>query len=524
MSEMLRTGRAMAVATVVSRITGFVRSLVLIAALGLGTRLMDAYTAANVTPNTIYELVMGGALASVIVPLLVRQASRPEADLFAQRLLSLVVYGLGAVVIVTVVAAPLIVDATVSGFKPSQRHLAVLFTRFFMPQILFYGVSATLAAVLNARGRLTTPLWAPVANNLVVIGTGLAFVLVGGTGGATSLSTAQTLLLSIGTSAGVAAQMAVLAVAGRRAGFRFRLHADPRGIGVRRIAAMAAWTLASVAAAQAVFVVSTNLASHAGQGMLSVFTNASMVFQLPYAVIAVTVMTSVLPRMSRAAGRSDLAGVTADLSRSLRLTGVALAPVAAALIVLGPALTTLMFRHGGTSLEAARLAGQTLAVYGFALVPFAGYQIMLRTFYALGDTRTPALVSVGVSAATAASALVAAQVIGGARLVFALAGCTGLAYAGGLVAAALLLRNRLGRVDGHRLLDTHLRTLAAATAAGLAAAAVARAVDAPFGAGPSSAAVVIVAASAAGGLLYALAARILGVAEVRTLTSALRLG
>ncbi|MEV5572250.1 murein biosynthesis integral membrane protein MurJ [Spirillospora sp. NPDC052269] len=524
MSELLRTGRAMAVATAVSRITGFVRTLVLVTALGVGTRLLDAYTAANVTPNTIYELVMGGAVASVVVPLLVRQASRQDADLFAQRLLSLVVYGLGAVVIVTVVAAPLIVDATVGGFSPPQRHLAVLFTRFFMPQILFYGVSATLAAVLNARGRLAAPMWAPVANNLVVIATGLAFVLVGGAGHVESLTTAQALLLSIGTSAGVAAQMTVLAFAGRRAGFRLRLHADPRGIGVRRIVAMAGWTIASVAATQAVFVVSTRLASNAGKGMLSVYGNASMIFQLPYGIVAVTVITGVLPRMSRAAGRRDLEGVTTDLSHGLRLTGVALAPVAAALIVLGPALTTLMFAHGHTSPHAAQLTGQTLAAFGPALVPFAGYQIMLRAFYALGDTRTPALISVGVSAVTVTAVLVASLFTSGAHLMVAMAACTAVAYTTGLLVTAVLLRQRLGRVDGHRLLDTHLRTLAAAIVAGLAAAAVAHAVDGSLGAGPGSAAVVVVAASAAGGVLYALVARILGVAELRTLTSALRLG
>ncbi|RMI31542.1 murein biosynthesis integral membrane protein MurJ, partial [Actinomadura harenae] len=488
MSELLRTGRAMAIATTVSRITGFLRALVLVTALGMGTRLLDAYTAANVAPNTIYELVMGGAVASVVVPLLVRQASRPDADLFAQRLLSLVVYGLGAVVILTVIAAPLIVDATVSGFSPPQRHVAVLFTRFFMPQILFYGVSATLAAVLNARGRLAAPMWAPVANNLVVTATGLAFVLVGGTGHIESLTTGQALLLSVGTSAGVAAQMTVLAFAGRRAGFRLRLHADPRGIGVRRIAAMAGWTVASVAAAQAVFVVCSRLASHAGAGMLGVYSNASMIFQLPYGVIAVTVITGVLPRMSRAAGRRDLAGVTTDLSHGLRLTGVALAPVAAALIVLGPALTTLMFAHGNTSPDAARLTGRTLAAYGLALVPFAGYQIMLRAFYALGDTRTPALISVGVSAVTVTAVLVASRFTGGARLVIALAACTAVAYTAGLLVTALTLRHRLGRVDGRRLLDVHVRSLAAATVAGLAAAAVAHAVDGSLGAGPGSAA------------------------------------
>lgn len=106
--RLIRIGRAMAVATLVSRLTGFARTLVLVAALGLGTRLLDAYTVANVTPNTIYELVFGGALGSVIVPLLVRTAADDsvDGDLFAQRLLSLVVYGLAVVVMITIVVTP----------------------------------------------------------------------------------------------------------------------------------------------------------------------------------------------------------------------------------------------------------------------------------------------------------------------------------------------------------------------------------------------------------------------------------
>lgn len=267
-APLMRAGRAMAIATMVSRVTGFVRTMVLVAALGMGTRLLDAYTAANVTPNAIYELVMGGAVAGVVVPLLVRAAANEgvDADLFAQRLLSLVVYGLGLVVVVTVIAAPLIVQVYVPGFTPPERHLAIVFTRFFMPQILFYGVGATLAAVLNARSRFVAPMWAPVANNLIVTATALVFLTIGGTGHLERLTTGQMLLLSIGTSGGVAAQMAVLAVTSRRTGFRLRLHADPRGIGVRSIAAFAGWTIASAAAAQVVFIVSTRLASQAGQG------------------------------------------------------------------------------------------------------------------------------------------------------------------------------------------------------------------------------------------------------------------
>lgn len=520
---LMRTGRAMAIATLISRVTGFARVLALVAALGLGTRLLDAHTAANVTPNTVYELVFGGALASVLVPLLVRTAADDDIDdeLFTQRLLSLVVYGLGAVVIITIIAAPFIVDLYVPGFSPDQRQLAVVLTRYFMPQILFYGVGATLAAVLNARGRFTSPLWAPVANNLVVIATALIFLLIGGTGKLESLSQAQMLLLSIGTSAGVAAQMIVLALSSRRAGFRLRLRADPRGIGVRRIAAPAGWTIASVAAAQVMFIVIARIASQAGPGALSVHSNAYTLFQLPYAIIAVTVITAVLPRMSRAAAGHDLAQVTAELSQSLRLTGVVLVPVAAALVVLGPTLTTVLFAHGNASPAAAHLTGSVLAGYGLALVPFAGYQIMLRVFYALGDTRTPALLSVGVSGVTMATCLAVARFASGPNLVIALAACSAVACTAGSLVTAQLLRRRLGRIDGHRLVGAHGRMLVAAVVAGFAAAGTVRVLGVTTGTAWTGSLVTTCAAAAIGAALYALAARLLRITEFRALSAAL---
>ncbi|NUW35758.1 murein biosynthesis integral membrane protein MurJ [Nonomuraea sp. SMC257] len=513
----------MAVATLVSRITGFLRTLALVSALGLGTHLLDTYTAANVTPNAVYELVMGGAAASVLVPLLVRVTADEDVDaeLFTQRLLSLVLYGLSAVVLVTIVAAPLIVELTVPGFGAAQRELAVDFTRIFLPQILFYGISAALAAILNARGRFAAPMWAPVANNLVVIATAGTFLLAGGTGRMETLTQGQTLLLSIGTSAGVGAQMVVLAVVTRRAGFPLRLRADPRGIAVRRIAAMAGWTVASVTAAQAALIVVNRLASQAGPGAVSVFSNAYTLFQLPYAVVAVTVITGMLPRMSRAATERDLSQVTADLSRSLRLTGVVLVPVAAALVVLGPRLTTLLFAHGNASPGAAHLTGVVLAAYAPALVPFAGYQIMLRVHYALGDTRTPALISVAVSAALLVASLVAARLHPGADMVVALAGCTAVAYALGLVITAQSLRRRIGRIDGRRLLRSHARMLVAAGVAGLAAAVVASGLGPAVGTGPGGSLAVVCAATLTGACLYALAARLLRIGELTALTAGL---
>ncbi|GAA2638928.1 murein biosynthesis integral membrane protein MurJ [Actinomadura fulvescens] len=522
--RLLQAGRTMAVATAISRLTGFVRTLVLAAALGLGTGLLDVYTAANVTPNTIYEVVFGGALASVLVPLLVRATDDDDidGDLFAQRLLSLVVYCLGAVVMVTVIAAPFIVDLYAPGFSLEQRQLAIMFTRYFMPQILFYAVSAVLTAVLNARGRFASPPWAPVANNVVVIATAAAFMLVGGTGKLESLTQSQTLILSIGTTTGVAAQMFVLILTSRRAGFRLRLRVNPRGIGIRRIAALAGWTIVSVAAAQAVFVVITRIASQSGSGAIGIYSHAYTLFQMPYAVIAITVMTGVLPRMSRAAANRDLAQITADLSQSLRLTSVVLVPVSAALIVLGPNLTTLLFAHGNASSAAAHLTGKVLAAFGLALVPFAAHQIMLRAFYALGDTRTPSLLSFTVSAITIVTCLAAGRITSGPNLIIALAACSAMAYAIGLLVTAQLLRRRLGRVDGRRLLGAHSRMVVAAAVAGLATALTTRAVNTTAVTGWTGTLVSVGAATMVGAGVYALTAKALHVTELKTLTAAFR--
>ncbi|MFF3669793.1 murein biosynthesis integral membrane protein MurJ [Microtetraspora malaysiensis] len=516
--RLAKAGRAMALATLVSRMTGFGRTLALVTALGLGSRLLDAYTTANTLPNSIYDLVLGGALAGVLVPLLVRHGD----EAFAQRLLSLIVYALGVTVAVTMVFAPQIVDLCAPGYTPEQRQLTITFTRFFLPQVLFYGTGAALAAVLNTRGRMAAPMWAPVANNVMVIATAVAYLALGGGHRIEELTPAQTLLLSVGTTAGVAAQMLLLAHAGRRAGFRPRLRLDVRGVGLRRIMGMAGWTVVAVVASQAALLFVGRLATTVGAGATGVYANAYTLFQLPYAIITVSLITGVLPRMSQAAARRDLEQVTAELSQSLRLSGVALLPVAALLIALGPHIATVLFGHGSATPSAVALTGSVLSAYGLALVPFCGYQILIRGFYALEDTRTPALIGVLVSAVTAASAWAASALVPGPAMLVGLAAGYALASTVGLLTAAIVLRARLGRVDGHRLLSTHTRTSIAAVGAGFAAIAVTRALAPTIGTGWSGSLIALLTAGAAATVLYPLAARLLRVGELRILLSALR--
>lgn len=490
----------MAVATLGSRVAGFVRVLVLTAALGLGTRLLDAYNVANTLPNAVYELLIGGAMASVVVPLLTRAAltDPDQGVLYTQRLLSLMVYGLSAVTLLALLVAPWLVDLVAPGFTPEQHEMAVVFSRYFLPQILFYGVSATAGAVLNIRGRFAVAAWAPLCNSLVVIAVGLLYVL-----------SRSFTLLAIGTSAGVLAQMLLVLWGLSRSGFPVRLHLDPRGIAVRRIGALAGWVLLSVLGAQAFLVAATRVASLSGPGGVTAYQNALAVFQVPFAVIALSVMTTMLPRLSRSAARRDHDRIVRDLSLAVRVAVAVMAPIAVAMVLLGRPIATVLFDHGNSAPSTVRTLGTVLAAFGLALVPFSAYSILQRGFYAMQDTRTPALITAGVAVTGIAGCAVAGFALPAASIVVGVPVAYAVAYTFGLVATIVVLRRRLGRIDGRRLVRTHVRVSAAA------AVAAALAFGATLLTGTSTPVLTIAAAVGVGALGYLAIARLLHVGELR---------
>ena len=513
--RLARSGVAMAIGTAASRGTGFLRTVVIAAAMGLTVG--DSYNVANTIPNIIYDLLLGGVLTSVVVPLLVH-AARDEEDhgeAYAQRLLTIVMSTLLVVSVIGVAIAPQLIRLyTGHRLTPDQFHLATMFARFFLPQVLFYGVGAVYGAILNTRGNFAAPMWAPVLNNVVVIvAGGLFLAMTTGVPHPGSLSHAQKLVLELGTTGGVVLQTIALVPSLRRVGYRHRLRFDWRNAGLGTAGRFASWIVVYVLTNQLGYLVIVKLAIAAGHAQgnngsgFSPYTYAFILFSLPYAVVAVTVVTALFPRMSRSAADGDLPGVATNLATGLTTSAVLLVPATVALVALGPLIGTVVFAHGHIGLSGGRLIGGALAGFGVGLVPFSAFQIQLRAFLAMRDSRTPALINIGVTAVNVAVDVLLYLVLPARDKVVGLAIGFSVSYVVGAVVQGRVLRRRLGGFD-RPVARTHVRLAAAGLAAAVPTYVAARLLTAGLGLGVEAAfAAVIVAAFAGGAVFLGLANR-----------------
>ncbi|HLZ36856.1 MAG TPA: murein biosynthesis integral membrane protein MurJ [Mycobacteriales bacterium] len=528
--HLLPATRVMALGTIASRATGFLRTAVIAAALG-GKLVADAYNVANTTPNIVYELLLGGVLTSVVVPLLVtaRRRDPDGGEAYAQRLLTVVVVVLGGLSLVAVPAAPLVVDLYGSWASPDQQALAVTFARFFLPQIVFYGIGALIGGILNSRDRFAAPMWAPVLNNLVVIVTALLFLaVVVPDPTPADLTPAQVWLLGLGTTGGIVAQTVALVPSLRAIGFRLRLRFDWRGVGLARAGRLAGWVFVYVAANQIAYLVIVRLATAAaapsGEGTASGFSPyqyAFLLFSLPHAIIAVSVITALLPELSghAADGRLDL--VRASLSQGLRLASVLLVPAGALCVALGPQIGVLVLGYGNMSVADARFVGVVLAAFAVGLVPFSAFQLLLRAFYALHDTRTPALLNIVVNAVNVVLAIGLSLALRPHQRVVGLALAHALSYVVGLALMAGALRGRLGGLDGMRIARTIARLTLAAAIGAVTAYLLGTLTWDRLGVDPLTSLAALAVGAAAGGGLFVLGARFLQVTELSPVAEAL---
>ena len=526
--SLVRNTRTMATATVASRVTGFLRTAVLAAVLGVGG-LGQAYNVANTLPNNLYEFLLGGILTSTLVPLLV-QARERDADgglAYAQKLFSLVVATLVVVSVLGVLAAPTLVGLYDGSPNADELTLAGNWARFFLPQIVFYGMTAVFGALLNTRGRYAAPMWAPVLNNVVVIATLVLFVLVPGPAepGPGALSTAQFVVLGVGTTAGVVAMTVALLPSLRAVGIRLRPRVDLRGLGLGAIGRLAAWTLVYVAATQLSYLVLTRLATPAHQQPTYIF--AFTVWQLPHAVVAVSVITALLPGMSRHAVRGRVDRIRADIDRGTRLSVLLLVPASLAFIVLGRDIAVVLFAHGQTTVAEADRIGSTLAVFAVSLVPFSVYQLQSRAFYAMRDTRTPALIQLVVSLVLVVVDVALSAAVQGSDRVYALAAGHTVAYVCGVALSVALLRRRIGRPPlptptRWSMGGLLVRLVAAGVGGAVVVALVARLVGSVLPDGALGSGVSLLVAVPAGAAVYLATVLELGVGEARELVGGIR--
>jgi putative peptidoglycan lipid II flippase len=532
-ASLLRSSGVMAVGTIASRVTGFVRSAILIYAIGTHD-LGNAYNLANTLPNIVYNLALGGILTSVVVPLLVNAAKRDRdrGEAYDQRIFTLGVLALGGITVVATLAAQPIATVYAGNIgSAAAYHLTVLFAYFFIPQIFFYGVSSLAGAILNARGSFAAPMWTPVINNLVVIVVGLAFMLTAGLNRtATDISASQVQLLGIGTTLGIVLQTVALIPSLRRVGFRWHPRRDFRRAEVSEIGHMSGWMFGYVLTTQVAFLVTTRVANAAGARVsqaaagagIAAYSNAYMLFQLPYAIVGISVITALLPRMSAHASERKYGLVSSDFSTAARLASVIVVPAALILAVLGTPLAEGVFGYGSTSIASARYVGEIFAVFSLGLLPFTLFQLLLRVFYAMHDSRTPALISVITMVINIVANLVALAVLPPQHVVAGLGAGFGLASLAGAVAAWRVMSRRIGGLDGPAIRSGLLRMHAAAIPGAIFAIAVSVMVGAIFSGGRIGALLTVAIGGSGAMLLYVLFAKAFGVAELNDLTASVR--
>jgi len=529
--SLARSTALMATGTLLSRITGLLRVTVLVATLGVGeSRLADVYNVANTTPNIIYELVLGGILSSIFVPVFVEVRNtrgQRQAWHVARATMTIAIAGLGLLAGITMLAAPWIIRLYVHSGSPAERAEAVelggQLLAMFMPQIVFYGVGAVMTGLLNAHRRFGVPMFAPILNNLVVIAVGLTFhALVGQqVPQVGEVTTGQKLLLGLGTTAGVVAMTMVQWPFLRRIGFRFHFVWNWRDRAIRKMATLSAYTVGYVVTNQLGYLLVPVLA-YGVRGGYTAYTTAFIFFQLPHGVFAVSVMTALLPPLSEQAVAADWAAFRATLARGIRLTAAVLLPAALGYLALAGSIVRLLLEHGVVTEESTSLLVPVLMVFVLGLVPFSTFQLVLRAFFALQDTRTTFrvnLVSVGVNVVVD---LLLFNLLPQRWKIPGLAFGHVSSYTVGSALLLYLLSRRIGGLEGSRILGAVGRMLVAGLVMVAATLLVARGVAAAIDPGLGRDLVTVVAGVIVGAGTYLAVARLLRVEELALLLDVVR--
>ena len=459
MSEqsVLKSSAIMAVGTIFSRITGLGRNLLLVAALCTAI-IGDTFQVANTIPTVVYILVAGGALNAVFVPQIVREMKKPDGgNAFVSQLATATFTILAIATAIGVLAAPLVVRLYAAKFGgtglETEFELTVLFTRYCLPQILFLGLFTLFGQIANARGSFGPMMWAPILNNLVVIGVLIGFIAIAPDAQDGVISTSAKALLGLGTTFGAFVQAAILIPVIVKSGVRLRPNFHWSSLG--KSAHLAKWTMIFVLINQAGFVVIVNLATAAsvrakesgldvGVGFTP-YQNAHFIFLLPHSIIAVSLVTALLPRISRLAADTQISNVRDEIQQTLLNLYSLIIPAAFAMLFLGQPIAHLIFA-ASNSADASQI-GMILSDFALGLIPFCSSYVMLRGFYAFEDTKTPAAITLLMNVVTILCATISYLVLPIRFITVGIAVSFGIGYLSSSLLARFLLSKRIGRLN-----------------------------------------------------------------------------
>jgi putative peptidoglycan lipid II flippase len=473
LTRLARATATMSLGTVLSRTTGLLRLVAIAAALGIAEpgSLADTYNFANTAPNIIYELILGGILTSVFVPVfveLLEKEGRERAWQVASAVINVSLAVLTGIAILGVLSAPLLAkfyasDVEGAAAQIKQQAAMTFLLRLFVPQIIFYGLTAITAGFLNAHKRFGAPMYTPVLNNLAVIAVFVSFRAAYGEVTLGNVSTSQLAIIGVGTTAGVAL-MGLSQIPFLRGLGRYRLTFSIRHPSFRKLARLSLWVIGYVVVNQIGYLVVQRLATQE-PGAYSAYVSAFTFFMLPHGLFAVSVITALLPGMSQHAVNERWDLFREQLSLGVRVTLLLALPAAIGLYVLAEPIVGILLRNGAVTQASVELVAGVLRFFVLGLVPFSLFQLFLRAFYSMHDTKTPFQINCWAVAVNTTINVVTFLVLDfGVR---GLAAGHALAYVFGATLQVRHLARRLGGVEGARTAAAGARIGAAAAAMGV---------------------------------------------------------
>ena len=449
---------SMAAGTAISRATGVLRVLALVYVLGISP-LADAYNLANTIPNMVYDVVLGGVLGATFIPVFIQRltsTSEREAWKSISAVVTLAVVLLAATTAIFLALAPLLIDAFTSlehvqhtgsaQHLATQRHVATVLLRWFVPQVFLYGLLSIGGALLNVRRRFGAPMWVPIANNVVCIGVLLTFAAVAPSPSlhSVSMSPGQLALLGAGTTAGVLVQFLLLLPSLTKAKLgRLRWRWDLKDPAVRTVARLGSWTFGFVVINQAaLFFVIALAFSVGGSGPVSSYTYAYAFWQMPYAIVAVSVMSAVTPDLATHHSTEDEIAFIARFGSGLRSVLAMMIPASVALFLLAKPAIALLLGHGNTQPRQTAETGMALAELSLGLVGFSVFQYVVRALQAMHRTKAAFWLYLGENVINVGAALLLVGPLGLAGIALSVS----VGYSVAAVAGLLLLEHWLGHL------------------------------------------------------------------------------